>query len=56
MRIQINHISKTKNKGFKAIKISGKKEYILLVFNKEENDSDYPVISSESQNPFKIWF
>jgi len=37
-----------------TIRINGKKEYILSVFNKEGDDSDYPVISSESPNPFTI--
>jgi len=36
------------------IKLKGKKEYILTVFSKGEDDSDYPVTSTESPSPFKI--
>lgn len=36
------------------IKLKGKKEYTLSVYSKGEEDSDYPVTSSESPNPFKI--
>lgn len=37
-----------------VIKLKGKKEYALSVYSKGEDDSDYPVTSSESPNPFKI--
>lgn len=37
-----------------TIIINGKKEYTLRIYNKGEDESDYPVISSESPNPFKI--
>ena len=37
-----------------TLKISGKKDYIIMVYSRGENENDYPVISSESPNPFKV--
>lgn len=37
-----------------TITVNGKKDYRLRVYKKGEDESDYPVISSESPNPFKV--
>ncbi len=37
-----------------TIRLRGKKDYTLQVYNKEEDENDYSVTSSESPNPFKI--